>query len=101
MNFSNMRQVMEMRSEIKKAQKELSKIIVEAEAGKGMVKVTANGQMEILSVKIAPEAIDPNKPDRLEKMVKQAVSEVIKKAQKEAAQHLGQLTDGLNLPGIT
>jgi hypothetical protein len=101
MNFSNMRQIMEMRSEIKKAQKELSKITVEAEAGKGMVKVIANGQMEILSVKIDPKAIDPQRPDKLEKLIQQAVSEVIKKAQKEASKHLGELTQGLNIPGLT
>ena len=93
-------QARELKSKLDKAQKELSKTILEAESGKGAVKVTINGQQEIKSIKISPQAIDPDKPEDLEKLVLQAVSEAIAKSQKLAAKQLGGLTGGLKIPGL-
>ncbi len=44
MNFSMLKQAQELKSKLDKAQKELSNAIVEADSGKGAVKVTINGQ---------------------------------------------------------
>jgi DNA-binding protein YbaB len=39
------------------------------DAGHGAVKVTMNGQQRITSIKISPEAMNPNKPGDLEKLI--------------------------------
>ncbi|MDD5082407.1 MAG: YbaB/EbfC family nucleoid-associated protein [Dehalococcoidales bacterium] len=101
MNLSMLKQAQELKARLDKAQKELSNITVEASAGRGAVKVVINGQQKVQSIKISPEVIDPNKPERLEKMVLEAVSEAINKSQKAAAKQLQGLTGGLKIPGLT
>ncbi len=101
MNFDMLKQAQQLKSKLDKAQKELSNVIVEADSGKGAVKVTMNGQQKILSIKISPEVIDPDKPERLEELVLKAVSEAIAKSQKRAAKQLSGLTGGLKIPGLT
>ena len=65
-----LKQAQELKSKLDKAQKELNDIIVEADAGKGAVKVTMNCQQKILSVKISPQVIDPNKAEHPPKSTK-------------------------------
>ena len=101
MNFSMLKQAQELKSKLDKAQKELSNTIIEADSGKGAVKVTINGQQKILSIKISPEVIDPNKPENLEKLILKAISEATDKSQKLAAKQLKGLTGGLKIPGLT
>jgi DNA-binding YbaB/EbfC family protein len=101
MNLSMVKQAMELRSKLEKAQKELAKMTVEAEAGKGAVKVTADGRQKVLSIKIAPEAVDPKEVGKLEKMVLQAVTDALEKSKKMAEQQLKQLAGGLKIPGMT
>ena len=100
MNLSMLKQAQELKSKLDKAQKELSNTIVEAESGKGVVKVTINGQQKIQSIKIAPKIIDPNRAEYLEELVLKAVTEAIAKSQKLAAKQLGGLTGGLKIPGL-
>jgi len=101
MNLSMLKQAQELKSKLDKAQKELANTTLEADSGKGAVKVTINGQQKILSVKISPKVIDPNKAEELEKLVLQAISEATAKSQKLAAKHLGKLTGGFKIPGLT
>ncbi|MDD4876154.1 MAG: YbaB/EbfC family nucleoid-associated protein [Dehalococcoidales bacterium] len=101
MNLSMLNQARELKSKLDKTQKELGKVIVEVDSGRGAVKVTANGQQKILSIKISPEIIDPDKTKRLEELVLKAVNDAISKSQKTAAQQLKGLTGGLKIPGLT
>lgn len=100
MNLSMLNQARELKSKLDKAQKELGNTIVEAESGKGAVKITINGQQKIQSIKISPKVIDPDKAEYLEGLVLKAVSEAIAKSQKLAAKQLGGLTGGLKIPGL-
>jgi len=101
MNFSMLNQARELKSKLDKAQKDLGSTIVEADSGKGAVKVTINGQQEIQSIKISSEVIDPDNTERLEELVLKAVSEAIAKSQRLAAKQLKGLTGGLKIPGLT
>jgi DNA-binding YbaB/EbfC family protein len=101
-----LQQVQQMQSEMAKAQEELAKEKVEASAGGGMVTVTATGALEIVEVKISPEAIDPDDPEMLADMVIAAVNEAIRSAQSLAETKLGgamggmEGLKGLGLPGL-
>ena len=101
MNLSMIKQALELKSKLEKTQKELAKMKVEAESGNGSIKVTANGQQKILSIKISPDVIDPNKADQMEKLVLKAVTDALDKSKKLADKHLGKLTGGIKIPGIT
>jgi DNA-binding YbaB/EbfC family protein len=98
-----MQQAQQMQQEMSKAQDELANETVEASAGGGMVKVKANGALEILEIKISPEAIDPSDPELLADMVLAAVNEALRSAQKLVETKLGGAMgglEGLGLPGL-
>jgi hypothetical protein len=101
MNLSTLKQAQELKARLDKAQKELSNTVVEADSGKGAVKVTITGQQKILSVKISPKVIDHSNPEQLEGLVLKAVNEAIDKSQKVAAKQLRGLAGGLKIPGLT
>ncbi len=101
MNLGMLKQAQELKKNLDKAQKELSKLVIEADSGRGAVKVTINGQQKILSIKISPEVIDPQKAEKLEKLVLKAISEATNKSQKLAAKQLKGLTGGFKIPGLT
>ena len=101
MNKFMMQQAQKLQSQLVKAQEELGNITVEASSGGGAVKVTINGQQKIQSVKISPEVVNPDDVELLEDLVLTAVSEAITKSQEAAAEHLGGLTGGLKIPGLT
>jgi DNA-binding YbaB/EbfC family protein len=98
-----LQQVQQMQEQMAKAQEELSAETVEASAGGGMVTVKANGALEILEIKIAKEAIDPDDPELLADMVTAAVNEALRSAQSLMESKLGGAMGGLGnlgLPGL-
>jgi nucleoid-associated protein EbfC len=52
----------QMQSQLMNAQQQLAETEIEGTAGGGMVRVTVNGQGEVVDVNIAAEAIDPGDP---------------------------------------
>lgn len=88
----------ELQSKMEEAKEELKKVEVEAEAGGGMVKVTANGKREILSIKLDKDVIDPDDAEMLEDLVVAGVNKALEKAE-EAAQKKMQDTYKDMLPG--
>lgn len=101
MNRACMRQAQELQAKLAKAQEELAEAKIEASSGGGAVTVTVNGQQQVLSVKISPEAIEPDDVEMLEDLVLAAVNEALTKSQEMAAKRMGKLTGGLNIPGLT
>jgi nucleoid-associated protein EbfC len=98
-----LQQVQQMQEQMAKAQEELAKETVEASAGGGMVTVKATGGLEIVEIKISPEAIDPDDPELLADMVLAAVNEALRSAQNLVESKLGSAMggmQGLGLPGL-
>jgi nucleoid-associated protein EbfC len=98
-----MRQVQQMQEEMAKAQESLKHETVEASAGGGMVTVKVSGELEILDLKIDPDAVDPEDVELLQDMVQAALNEALRSAQELAASKMGAVTGGLGglgLPGL-
>lgn len=100
-----LKQVQQMQAQMAEAQAELANERVQASAGGGTVTVTASGAGEIVEIKIAPEAIDPDDPDLLADMVLAAVNEALRSAQSLAESKLGGAAGlgdlgSLGLPGL-
>jgi hypothetical protein len=100
MNFEQIRQAQQLKSKLDRAQKELKKMQIEGEAGKGAVTVVVNGEQRMVSVKIAPEIVDPKNIKQLEILILKAVNDAQEKAQKAAAEQLKEVTGGLKIPGL-
>ena len=71
-------------------------IEAEGQAGGGMVTVTANGKMEILKVRLTPEAAE--ELDLLEDLITAAANEALRKAREALAEKMSALAGGLPLP---
>ena len=95
-----LQQAQQLQAKLAKVQEELSTATVEASSGGGAVTVVANGQQQIFSVKISPEALDPEDVGLLEDMVLAAVNEAIEKSKELAASKLDAITGGLRIPGL-
>jgi DNA-binding YbaB/EbfC family protein len=100
MNRNMMRQIKEMQTKLQKTQEELANTNLEVSAGGGAVKIVITGNQKFLSIKISPEAIDPNDVSLLEDLVLAAVNEAMQKSQELAQERLGGVTAGLKLPGM-
>ncbi len=101
MNKFMMHQAQKLQGKLAKAQQELSDTTLEVSSGGGAITITVNGQQLLKSVKISPEAVNPDDVELLEDLVLTAVNEAIGKSQELAAKHLGGLTGGLKVPGLT
>ncbi|MEW6624983.1 MAG: YbaB/EbfC family nucleoid-associated protein [Bacillota bacterium] len=95
-----MKQVQKMQQQMQKMQEELEQRTLEATAGGGVVKVVANGKMQIVSVEISPEAIDPEDVEMLQDMILAATNEALQKIQEMMQSEMGKITGGLNIPGL-
>lgn len=100
-----LKQVQKIQAEMQKVQSELGNLTVTEEAGGGMVKVTANGNKEIISLFIDPNVIKEEEKEILEDLIVAAVNKAIQSASKMAEEELakvtkGMLPPGLNIPGL-
>lgn len=90
-----MKQAQKMQAQMEQVQASLANERVEGNAGGGMVTAVANGQGELLSVRISPEVVNPEDVEMLEDLVLAAVGDAIRKGQELAQSRMGQITGGL------
>lgn len=94
-----LKQVQRMQADMMAAQEKLKDEVVEAAAGGGMVTVTISGDLDVKSITIDPEAVDPEDVDMLQDTILVAVNEAIRAAQEMAERRLGGITGGMGGPG--
>ena len=98
-----MQQVQQMQQQMQQAQEELARETVTASAGGGAVKATMTGGLELVSIEIDPDVVDPEDVEGLQDLVIAAVNEALSSAQELASNKLGGITGGLGdlgLPGM-
>ena len=100
-----LKQVQKMQEEMQKVQSQLGNLTVSEEAGGGMIKASANGNKEIISIEIDPQVINPQEKEILEDLVVAAVNKALQSANKIAEEEMskvtkGMLPPGLNIPGL-
>ena len=101
MNFGNMmKQAQKMQAKMAEMQEELKTETLEASAGGGMVRVVITGDMQVRELHIDPAALDPDDIEMLQDMVAAAVNEAIRSAQELASRRMGEITGGMNVPGL-
>jgi DNA-binding YbaB/EbfC family protein len=93
-----MKKVQKLQADMAKLQEELKARTIETTAGGGAVTIVISGEKQIQSLKISPDAVDPEDIDMLEDLIAAADNEAIKKVDDMMAQEMGKLTGGLNLP---
>jgi len=88
---SLMKQAEKLQEKLRKLQESAADKTVEAQAGGGMVKVTADGAMRIRRVIIDPAMLAANDQAMLEDLIVVAVNDALKRAQELIAGEMGKL----------
>ena len=95
-NMNNlMKQAQRMQRQMEEKQAEFANKEWEATAGGGAVTVKVSGKKEVVSVKLAPEAVDPDDVEMLEDLIVAATNEALRKMEEESAEMMNSLAGGL------
>ena len=94
------RQAQKMQEEMQKTTEELEAKEYSATAGGNAVKVVVTGKMEVQSIEIQPEVVDPEDVEMLADLVTAAVNEALRAAASDKEEQLGKLSSGLSMPGL-
>lgn len=92
--------IAEMQRKMAETQENLGAKTVSAEAGGGMVKVTANGLQRITSIKIEKEVIDPADAELLEDLVMAGVNKALEEAASLGRDEMAKAAGGFIPPGM-
>ncbi len=95
-----LKQLQKMQAEMQKVQDELANKTVTEESGGGMVKATANGKKEIISIEIDEEVANSGDKEMLEDLVVAAVNKALETAGKLAEDEINSVTRGMIPPGM-
>lgn len=103
-----MKQAQNLQKRLKDTQDELSNIEVTAESAGGAVKIVCDGQGRFKSIKLTPQAINPENPSSVDadsvEMLEDVISTAILQASKQAVEQMESkmkaLTGGINIPGL-
>ncbi len=94
------RQAQKMQEAMETATEELEAKEYSATAGGNAVKVTVTGKMEVKSIEIQPEVIDPEDAEMLSDLIMAATNEALRAAAAEKEDTMSALSGGLNIPGL-
>jgi nucleoid-associated protein EbfC len=98
MNIQNMmKQAQQMQDRL---QKQMEEMRVEATAGGGMVTVVINGNKQIQSLKIDPEAVSKEDVEMLQDLILAAINDAQRRADETLQKQMGGLMGGLKIPGM-
>ena len=95
-----LKQAQKMQEDMANLQADLEQREYTATSGGGLVEVTVDGKHLIKTIKINPDAVDPDDSEMLEDLVTVAVNEAISNAIKTSEEEMSAITGGLNLPGM-
>lgn len=91
-----LKQLRQMQKDLVKAQKELAKESVSAEAEGGALRVTLSGDQRLTDLQISPELLASGDAKKLASQLQKAFNEALEKSRKLAQERLGPLSSGLN-----
>ena len=93
--FKNAHKIQEQMSGF---QEKLGLFTVTGAAAAGLVEIDLNGKMEVLSVRIAPQAMDDT--EMLQDLVMAAFTDAMAKVKEAISREVGAMTGGLNMAGF-
>lgn len=85
----------QLQQTMQEAQRKLKEVTVTGSAGGGMVSITMNGEFHVLSVEIAPEAVDPRDVPMLQDLFRAAHNDASAKVREELQGSLSSLAGDL------
>jgi len=81
-------------------QEKLGSIIKTGAAGGGLVEIDINGHLEVLAVRIAPQAVNGADTEMLQDLIMAAFTDGMTKVKTAISGEAVAMTGGLNIPGF-
>ena len=97
---SMLKQAQKMQEDMAALQEDLDNREYDISAGGGVVRVKITGKLEVKSIDIQPEIVDPDDIETLSDILVAAVNEAIKKVNETNSEEMSKVTGALNLPGL-
>ncbi len=98
--LGNLGKLAQLPSKLKEIGARLAERTVEGSAGGGMVRITATGTGQLISVKIDPEVLKGEDREMLEDLVAAAANQTLAKAKELAAEEMQKALGGMIPPGL-
>lgn len=103
-----MQQAQNIQKKLKKTQEELASLEISGESAGGSVKVICDGLGKFKSIKLSPEAINPENPssvdsetvEMMEDIIAAAIQQASDKASAQMEEKMKAATGGINIPGL-
>ena len=89
-----------IRDQMEKIKNELKNMTATGSSGGNMVKVTVNGQMEIISILLDPICVDKRDIAMLQDLIVAADHDAIDRMQQQVKEKYGTMLNGMNIPGV-
>ena len=100
-NMNNiLKQAQAMQEQMAKIQEQAASKTASGTAGGGIVTITANGAMQVVSVTIDPEVVKGGDVDMLQDLLVAATNEALRKAKELMEGEMKALTGGMKIPGL-
>ena len=99
--MKNMQQMLKQAQKMQEElQKQMEQTVIEASAGGEMVSVKMNGNKQLLSIEIDPEVLGGGDREMIQDLIVAAINEATRRVDEAMRGQLGNLTAGLNIPGL-
>lgn len=98
--FSKLKQFKDLREQGKKMQNLLGNESVTVDKAGGKVVLTLNGNLEMSGLAIDNDLLNPDRKSELEKAIKEAHTDALKKMQRTIAMKMQESGD-FNIPGLS
>lgn len=95
-----MQQLEQLQNQVLQAQESLAEATVTATVGGGAVEIEMTGAQELRAIRIQPEVVDPEDVEMLQDLILAAFNEALESSRQLAAEKLGPLAGGLDIPGL-
>ncbi|MCL2381892.1 MAG: YbaB/EbfC family nucleoid-associated protein [Treponema sp.] len=97
--FDILKNAQKIQEQMGNFQEKLGGLRVTGSAGGGMVEVDMNGRMEVLAVRIAPEAMEDGDREMLQDLVAAAFTNAMEKVKEAITREVGGIFPG-GVPGL-
>lgn len=95
-----LKQAQGLQAKMAELQQRVTKLRFEADAGGGMVRVVASGDLRVVEIHIEPTLVDARDREMIEDLTAAAVNAALRKAQEGVQAEMQRLQGGLDLGAL-
>jgi DNA-binding YbaB/EbfC family protein len=98
--FEMLKSAQKIQEQMSGFQEKLGGIIATGASGGGLVEIDINGKLEVLAIRIAPQAVEGADTEMLQDLIMAAFTDGMTKVKEAISSEAVSLTGGLNIPGF-